>query len=151
MSFLSPVDKFMLLSRCWSVFFMLHYIAASQPPPLNHLKLNELVNSAKIDQQLDNLDSEELRLATSYLLSKLGRKNAELGFATALDETYRYWLSRHCATFHPNSPLRDERIMRYADSLLLHCEQISMDGEFSTSAHPANVIRAALNTRTNLF
>ncbi|VDN28262.1 unnamed protein product [Gongylonema pulchrum] len=108
MSFLSPVDKFMLLSRCWSVFFMLHYIAASQPPPLNHLKLNELVNSAKMDQQLDNLDSEELRLATSYLLSKL-------------------------------------------DSLLLHCEQISMDGEFSTSAHPANVIRAALNIRTNLF
>uniref|UniRef100_A0A0R3S0N0 Nuclear receptor domain-containing protein n=1 Tax=Elaeophora elaphi TaxID=1147741 RepID=A0A0R3S0N0_9BILA len=145
MSFVSPRDRFVILSRYWPVFFILHCIIVVELPPLRDLKLNEVIQSARRDNYMSNLDSEEIRLIICYALCKLGRKNEELRFASGLDSTYRYWLSRHCSIFYPNLSNRDERIANYVDFILLYSEHISMTDEFKLSSHPAHVIRTLLD------
>ncbi|KAL4002674.1 Zinc finger C4 type (two domains) family protein [Acanthocheilonema viteae] len=145
MSFVSPRDRFVILSQYWPVFFILHCTMAVELPPLRDLKLNEVIQSGRRDNYMSNLDSEEMRLIICYALCKLGRKNGELSFASSLDSTYRYWLSRHCSIFYPHLSNRDERIISYTDFILLYCEHVSMADEFKLSTHPADVIRTLLD------
>uniref|UniRef100_A0A1I8EJJ8 Uncharacterized protein n=1 Tax=Wuchereria bancrofti TaxID=6293 RepID=A0A1I8EJJ8_WUCBA len=148
MSFISPADKFAILSRYWPAFFILHCTIGIETPPLRDLKvkekLNEVIQSARQDNYISNLDCEEIRLTVCYALCKLGRKNGKLSFASDLDSTYRYWLSRHCSIFYPHLLNRDERIVNYTDFILLYCEHISMINEFTPSTHPVDVIRTLL-------
>ncbi|VIO92545.1 ubiquitin-conjugating enzyme E2 G1, putative [Brugia malayi] len=145
MSFISPADKFIILSRYWPAFFILHCTIAIDIPPLRDLKLNEVIQSARQDDYISNLDCEEIRLTVCYALCKLGRKNRKLSFASSLDSIYRYWLSRHCSIFYPHLLNRDERIVNYTDFILLYCEHISMINEFTPSTHPVDVIRTLLH------
>lgn len=39
MSFVNPADKFVILSRYWPVFFILHCTIATELPPLRDLKV----------------------------------------------------------------------------------------------------------------
>uniref|UniRef100_A0A915Q864 Nuclear receptor domain-containing protein n=1 Tax=Setaria digitata TaxID=48799 RepID=A0A915Q864_9BILA len=149
MSFLSPIDKFVILTRYWPVFYTLHCTIAVEMPLLRDPKLNEMIQSARRNLCMKNLDSEEIRLAMCYALCRLGRKNAKLNFASTLENIYRFWLTRHCSIFFPNSQNRDKLIVNYMDHILLQCEQISMDDEFTPSTYPADIIRTFLNINLN--
>ncbi|EFO26549.2 hypothetical protein LOAG_01941 [Loa loa] len=145
MSFVSPADRFVILSRYWPAFFIFHCTITVELPPLRDLKLNEVIQSARRDDYISNLDSEEIRLTICYALCRLGRKNGELSFASSLDSIYRYWLSRHCSIFYPHLSNRDERIVNYAEFILLYCEHISVVDEFTPPTHPADLIRTLLD------
>ncbi|KAM3723114.1 Photoreceptor-specific nuclear receptor [Dirofilaria immitis] len=135
MSFVAPLDRFIILSRYWPAFFVLHCTIA----------LNELIQSARRDDYMSNLDNEEIRLAICYALCKIGGKIRELNFACNLDSTYRYWLSRHRSIFYPSLSNRDELIVKYIDFLLLYCEHISIVDEFTPAIYPTDVIRTLLS------
>ncbi|VDP17202.1 unnamed protein product [Onchocerca flexuosa] len=150
MNFVTPMGRFMILSRYWPAFFIFQCTIAVELPPLRDLKLNEVIQSARRDDCMGNLDSEEIRLAICYALCKIGGRNRELNFACSLDNTYRYWLSRHCSIFYPHLSNRDERIVKYTDFILLYCEHISIVDEFTPSIYPANIIRTLLDINESI-
>uniref|UniRef100_A0A8R1Y1C0 Nuclear receptor domain-containing protein n=1 Tax=Onchocerca volvulus TaxID=6282 RepID=A0A8R1Y1C0_ONCVO len=135
MNFVTPMDRFVILSRYWPVFFILQCTVAVELPPLRNLKLNQVIQSARRDDCMGNLDSE---------------RNRELSFACSLDKTYRYWMSRHCSIFYPHLSNRDERIVKYTDFILLYCEHISIFDEFTPSIYPANIIRTLLDINESI-
>ncbi|VDO80028.1 unnamed protein product [Onchocerca flexuosa] len=72
MNFVTPMGRFMILSRYWPAFFIFQCTIAVELPPLRDLKLNEVIQSARRDDCMGNLDSEEIRLAICYALCKIG-------------------------------------------------------------------------------
>uniref|UniRef100_A0A0M3ILD0 Nuclear receptor domain-containing protein n=1 Tax=Ascaris lumbricoides TaxID=6252 RepID=A0A0M3ILD0_ASCLU len=144
MTFMRNAQRMLIIEEYWPIFYLLNLCSYPHKTSLSDPAMNRLLlwidNNCNEVQQLD---SEELRLATCIALCKIGERCDLLSFARPLEGIYMFWLQRHCDTFYLSSPQRAQQIVAFLDSLVVNADSSSLLAEFNI--HPSLIIQKFFN------